>query len=161
MIITGREYYDCKRLISLSSPYVLTDSRVLIPCRTLPCASNCYREHNHGRAQHSAKSRIRKLHKGSKIRCEEGKAYVERAVPLADVKVEETMQVVDAHGLVLVHLRRPRDCRAGGVQPAAPEWGEARGGEKAVAVPLALRLREGGGGEAEAHESFRHGEWSG
>lgn len=98
------------------------------------------------------------MHEGSKIRREAGRggAYVERA----NVKVEETMQVVDAHGLVVVHLRRPRDCRAGGVQPAAPEWGEARGWEKAVAVPLALRLRGGGGGEAEAHESFRHGEWS-
>ena len=30
-----------------------------------------FTEHNHGRAQNSAKSRIGKLQKGSKIRCEE------------------------------------------------------------------------------------------
>lgn len=65
------------------------------------------------------------------------------------------MQVVDAHGLVLVHLRRPRDRGARGAKPAAPERTEARGGEKAAAV--SLRLQEGGGGDAEAHEGFRHG----
>lgn len=64
----GKEYYDCRRLMRLSSPYELTDSRVLISWRTLPCASNCYTEHKHRRAQHSVKSRIRKLQKGSKIR---------------------------------------------------------------------------------------------
>jgi hypothetical protein len=49
------------------------------------------------------------MQKGSKIRCElaEGGAYVEPAIPLPDVEVEEAMQVVDAHGIVLVHLRWP------------------------------------------------------
>jgi hypothetical protein len=69
------------------------------------------------------------------------------------------MQVVDTHGIVLVHLRWPCDGRAGGAQPVAPERSEARSGKKPSAV--APRLRDGEGSDAEAHEGFRHGDWSG
>lgn len=84
---------------------------------------------------------------------------VERAIPLPDVEVEEAMQVVDAHGIVLVHLRWPCDGRAGGAQPAAPGRGEARSGKNPAAMEP--RPRDGGGSDTEAHERFRHGEWSG
>ena len=150
----------------MPSPYVLTDSRVLIPCRTRPCASNCCTDSQntitgaHKTQPNHESGNCRKARRSDAKKRGGAGAYVERAVPLSDVKVEEAMQVVDAHGLVLVHLRRPRDCRAGGEQPTAPERSKARGGEKACAA-APLRLREGGGGEAEAHESFRHAELSG
>jgi hypothetical protein len=80
------------------------------------------------------------------------------------------VEIVDAHRLVLVHLRRTRHRRAG-AQPATTELAEAggvkdaavamrltdRGGGDAVEAPLTLRLWDRGGGEAKAHEWLRHG----
>jgi hypothetical protein len=97
-------------------------------------------------------------------------AYIEGAIPFSDVEVEEAVEVVDAHRLVLVHLWRTRHRRAG-ARPAATKLPEA-GGVKDAAVAmrlrdsgggdageatLALRLRDRGGGEAKAHEWLRHG----